>query len=272
MARLSIGRDDLLFYRHDPAASRSHCTFVFFNALTGTTDHWQTASEPLRQAGHGVLVWNYRGQPSTRFAEELHLGQQTIVDDALQLLDETKPVNPVFVGLSIGGLFAAWVVLTGSSCHSLVLLNTLRRDGPRLRWINDAVHQMAKIGGAELVRDIMTPLILNEDSLETLRADCLDETAGYQPLATGSGTLRLLSDARSADWGLPYESLKLPVLVVTGAHDRVFRDTVDIDRIIERIPNVQRLEFEDAGHMIPVEQPHRLADALLSFVSGISPG
>jgi hypothetical protein len=55
------------------------------------------------------------------------------------LLANVNPVNPILVGLSTGGLFAAQSYLAGAAADKLFLVNTLRRDGPRLKWIGDVL-------------------------------------------------------------------------------------------------------------------------------------
>ena len=92
-----------------------------------------------------------------------------------------------------------------------------------------------------------------------------------------SDTVRLISEdgrqlgimaiheALDVDWEIPYESLHLPVLVVTGLQDRVFLDLNDVDELFARLPNGRRVDMHDAGHLIPMERPEALAEALLDF-------
>lgn len=261
----TLDSDNALYYEYTPPKTPDASTFVFFNALTGDVAMWQNSVVPqLLSQGFGVLLYNMRGQANSPFSPELSLDQNIIVSDALALLETVAPPNPVFVGLSIGGIFAAWAAHGGAACKGIVLINTLRRDGPRLRWINDAVVRMSEVGGPMLMRDIMSPLIMNEGWLGENRDGCLGDDA-YEPLSKDSGTYNLLSSARSTNWDFPYETLTMPVLVITGKHDRVFRDPVDVEALYARLPNAKHIELDNAGHMVPVEQPQALADALLAF-------
>jgi pimeloyl-ACP methyl ester carboxylesterase len=264
MAQLTIDAANSLYYEYTEPDSAS-ATFVFFNPLTGDTGMWNASIVPaLHEAGFGTLVYNMRGQKDSPFESGITLDQNLIVDDAIRLLEAVKPINPVFVGLSIGGLYAANAALRGANCDKLVLINTLRRDGPRLQWINDAVVRMSEVGGPALMRDIMSPLIMNEGWLAENRSDCLG-SASYEPIDTDSGVYNLLSSARSSNWDVPYEQLTMPVLCITGKHDRVFRDPDDIASYLSRLPNATHLEFDNAGHMVPVEQPEAFLDALKQF-------
>jgi len=265
METLELGPDDRICYDYQKPESDSGAVFVFFNALTGDIAQWESGIAPLlRKAGHGTLAYNMRGQANSPFSPGTELNQKLIVDDAVRLIRHIAPPRPVFVGLSIGGLFAANAALAGIECAGLVLINTLRRDGPRLEWINSAVVRMAEVGGAELIRDLMSPLIMSEAWQADNRAACLGE-GGYQPIDRDSGTYNLLASARGSNWDIPYEQLTMPVLVVTGKHDRVFRDLDDIATLSARIPNLSQHEFDDAGHMVPVESPAKLAEAILKF-------
>ena len=76
-----------------------------------------------------------RGQADSPFSPELKLDMDLIVEDAFRLLTHVKPPRPILVGLSIGGLFAARTWLKGADAVGLVLINTLRKDGPRLKCL-----------------------------------------------------------------------------------------------------------------------------------------
>ena len=132
MSFLQLGPQSGLYYEHlqPPDAV---ATFVFFNALTGDTAAWEGAICPiLREAGYGTLTYNMRGQTDSPFSRDDELGEKQIVADAVKLLRTLSPARPIFVGLSIGGLFACRTLLSGIEAIGLVLINTLRQEGPRL--------------------------------------------------------------------------------------------------------------------------------------------
>jgi pimeloyl-ACP methyl ester carboxylesterase len=227
---------------------------------------WEDVIGPMvREKDHGTLVYNMRGQGHSRFSQGLTLDAYLIVEDAGRLLEQVKPVRPVFVGLSIGGLFAVEAWLSGAKALGIVLINTLRRNGPRLQWIGDALVRAVEVGGLDLFRDLYLPLLMNENWQAGNRLNFL-KPEPYEPLALDSGHYKLLAEAgRSANWEIPYESLELPVLVVTGLQDRVFLDLNDVDERFARLPDGRRVDMPDAGHLIPMERPEALAEALLDF-------
>ena len=272
MPVLEIGPGDALYYEFQSPETGSGCTFVFFNALTGDTSNWESVIGPsLRSAGHGTLAYNMRGQSKSPFAPGTRLNMELIVRDAAALLKELRPPRPILTGLSIGGLFAARAILEGTEAKGLVLVNTLRKDGPRLQWIGDALVRAAEVGGLDLFRDLFLPLLMNEDWLASQRSNFIKPGGGYTPLEPESGHYKLLSEAgREADWNIPYEDLKLPVLVVTGLQDHVFLEREAVAELFSRLPDAKRVDLPDAGHLIPAERPERLADLLISFAGEVA--
>ncbi|MGI9333382.1 MAG: alpha/beta fold hydrolase [Gammaproteobacteria bacterium] len=265
MAYIEISKTDGLCYEHDTLESEAGVTFVMFNALSADYSMWRaTVGDALAGAGHGLLLWNYRGQEGSPAAPDIALDAALITGDSLRVLNEAQPARPVFVGLSIGGLFAMRALLEGASASGLVLVNTLRRPGPRLAWVNDAVVRCAQVGGLDLMRDLYAPMIFNEEWLGQNRAEALLDTH-YSPLADDFGPLRMLRDCRSADWNVPYERIEPPVLVVSGLQDQMFLDLADVQKFVARIPRCERVDVPDAGHMVPLERPAAFADALLKF-------
>ncbi len=264
MPILKISERDTIFYIHHPVGDAAKPTFVFFNPLTGDTGNWEGGIAPaLREQGFGTLTFDYRGQTQSTFTPQTRLTSQGIVSDAVALLDEVKPANPILVGLSIGGLYAAQAYLAGAAADKLVLVNTLRRDGTRLKWIGDALVRAVEIGGLQLFRDLFLPLLMNEAWQSANRQSFLAKPAHYEPLDTRSGTYKLLAEAGpSANWDLPYEKLDLPTLVVTGLQDHVFLDMADVDALYARLPQAKRLDLPNAGHLIPGERPELLTRIL----------
>lgn len=261
MAVLSLDSQNALYYLHTPPARARAPTFVFVNALTGSTEHWEGVVAPaLREAGFGTLSYNFRGQAESRFAPGTALTPALILDDLRRLLDELAPARPVLVGLSIGGLFAAQAVLAGSAATGLVLLNTLREIGPRIAWVNDALPALAAHGGVELFLDALFPLLVNPEFAAGARANFLK--GGYRPMDPEHPHLNLMRHAPEADWALDWSALALPVLNITGLEDRVFLDREVVDRLCAALPDARREDWADCGHLIPVERPQRLAESL----------
>jgi 3-oxoadipate enol-lactonase len=264
MTKLQIAPGEALHYEYVAPADKAQ-TFVFVNALTGSTAMWTAEVCPRLQAeGYGTLAWNFRGQAETEFADGTALTPRLIVADLVRLMAELRPPAPILVGLSIGGLFAAQAYLAGAEAGGLVLVNTLRKPGQRLDWINRAMVELARIGGGRLVMTANMPSIASP-ALMARTWDTAFSGAAYEPPAATDGLYRLMAGSLESDWDFPYEELAVPVLVLTGEHDRLFRIDTDVAELKARIPNVEEKRYPQAGHLIPMEDPAGLVSDLLVF-------
>ncbi len=270
MDPLDLGEGAKLHFEYDaPADGRA--TFVFINAITGSTAQWQGVIGPaLRAEGFGTLAYNMRGQeksparPADDLTEALH------VADLKALLAHVGPPRVILTGLSIGGLFATKAYLEGAPAIGLVYLNTLRAPGLPLDWVNEAIFRAAALGGPPLILDLFLPMLVGPGHLAPMRASCLGDQ-GYQPLSADNGILRLLGGGRHADWAVDWGRIGVPVLNITGLRDRVFYNPVDVERISAQIPDIQRVALPDVGHLIPAEAPEELARLLIGFGARLTP-
>ena len=90
-------------------------------------------------------------------------------------------------------------------------------------------------------------------------------------MAADDGLMNLLRNSPATDWNAPWAKIAAPTLVITGVHDRVFRDPAVIDRLAASIRRHWREDWDDAGHMLPVERPERLVASLARFGRRVCP-
>lgn len=269
MSTLTVNEGNNLFYLYHAPQEQHLPTLVFVNALTGDTSSWENNVAPaLRQQGFGTLSYDLRGQKQSSFTEEMELTPDLIVDDLMLLLEKVSPQKPVLVGLSIGGIYAAHAVLNGARVSGLVLLNTLREIGPRIAWVNDAMPKMVSVGGIPLFLDMLFPLLVNQDFAESARDNFL--TGNYEPLPPDHGHVNLMRNAGLTQWDIDYSQLSLPTLVITGLQDRVFLDKNIVDKLFQQLPDAQSEEWENAGHLLPLERPEQLVDSLGRFALSLA--
>lgn len=270
MAVFEIGADDGLFYDHKPPSQDDGATFVFFNALTGDTGAWEAEIGPdLREAGHGTLVWNFRGQKDSPFSDPDVITAKGIVADSMKLIEAEAPRRPVYVGLSIGGLFAARVHLGGAPCEGLLFINTLRKAGPRLDWTNRAAHRAALVGGGRLIQDLMLQH-LTGPAWQAVNSDKFLKDEPYEPLDPDSGAARLLAAGIDAEWNIPYEKLTMPVTVLSGLQDHVFYNPGAVAELSKRLPNAEKIDINDIGHLVTMERPAAITRACLALADRLA--
>ena len=244
-------------------------TFVFLNSMGANTNVWEETLAPaLRAKGFGTLSFDYRGQGQTRFGRDATLTPDEIISDTGTVLARLAPKRPVLVGLSIGGLFGASALLAGAKADGLVLINTLRKQNAQVEWINTLEERLIGIGGMPLVLDVLRPVLSGVDQLEKLRASHLPEE-GYAPWPTDHPRRRLAEGVKQARWDIPWQDLALPVLVMTGMQDRLFRIQPDVDDLTARLPDARTVTYEDGGHSLQAEHPERFVADLARFAAAL---
>jgi 3-oxoadipate enol-lactonase len=224
--------------------------------------------EPLLADNRRVLAVDHRGTGS------LHdVPARTSIDelaaDALARIDEPVDV----VGLSMGGYIALTIALSRpETVRSLVLAGT-GAGGP------DRVPRPAHVAAAftealGLPYDKFTRVTLpyafrpgwaaaEPKQFEQVVAARLERPASY-------ATIEAHAEACYAFYaaGLEVERIEAPALVVHGTEDLI----VPVEngrRLAERLPNARYLELDGAGHNLPLEDPGRFAEIVLSFLERV---
>lgn len=264
MAYLQLDEETALHYCYHPPQESRH-TFVFVNSMSASSNSWEATIAPmLTGRGFGTLSFDYRGQGITRFGARATLTPTEIVSDVGRIVEGVNPLRPVLVGLSIGGVFAMQAILQGTPAKGLVLINTLRKASPMVDWIIELEGRLLELGGMALLMDVLKPMLASPQELERRRKDHLLPGA-YTPWPAEHPRHRLGAGVAEVDFDIPYEQLQLPTLVLSGAHDRLFRITADVDELTARLPSSSAVIFPDSGHALHDEHPERFVETLVEF-------
>ena len=180
VSNLDINKKNSLYFEYEEDKQNTYM-YVFVNALTGNTSAWNgVIGKRVRDAGHGYLTYNFRGQINSSFDESINLTSEIIISDLLKLIGHLNLKNIILCGLSIGGLYAAIASLEEIDVIGLVLINTLRKPSPRLDWINRAMVNAAKLGGSALIMDMRMPVITSPKFLDKVKINALN-FENYKP-------------------------------------------------------------------------------------------
>jgi len=108
------------------------------------------------------------------------------------------------------------------------------------------------------VEQVLAPDGLHPDDLEIVIADSLAGAAAAKeawPLMTSQ------EDITAA-----VKHIDVPVIVISGEHDRVDPPDVLRRELLSRIPQAQLHVLPKVGHLSPLEAPEDIADLIRAFV------
>jgi pimeloyl-ACP methyl ester carboxylesterase len=240
---------------------------LFLHGFPFTGALWDPVVERLG-GGWRCIVPDLRGMgrsPATAGA-----GMDDYADDLARLLDalgETRPV--VLIGMSMGGYVAfAFARRHPERVRALVLVATRAQadteEGAHGRL---ATADRVLREGSRVVADDMLGKLFAASAPEELRSRWHATMAATPPEGVAAA-LRAMA-VRPDSLGTLRE-LDRPVLVVMGEDDAIV-PVEDGRRMAEGARAGRLVTVPGAGHMVTVERPDAVADALRGFLDSLEP-
>jgi len=246
-----------LFYAHSRSRRSGAPTLLLIHGAGGNHLHWPP--ELRRLPGASVCALDLPGH-----GRSAGPARRTIADHAsavIGFLDTAHITRAVLVGHSMGGAIAQWIALTHPNrVGGLVLIGT----GARLRvapailngvltdfegtidFVNSCLWAQGAPG--ELIRRARR--ILAETSPEVMYGD-------YVACDTFDVMGRV-------------GEIATPTLVITGTADRLTPHKYGV-YLADHIPGARLFTVEGGGHMMVLEQPDVVGQAVAEFVSSLVP-
>ena len=241
-----------LFYTETPGPSETPA-LVLIHGAGGSRLHWP--SELRRMKGATVYTLDLPGHGRSD-----DMGCETILAHArvvATFLECVVARSATIVGHSMGGAIAQTLAIRGEThASALVLIGT----GARLRVAPAILHAIGE--DFESAVDLVTDYAWSPGAapaLKELGREALRET----------GPDVLLRDFRACD-GFDVigrlEEIRVPALVIVGCEDRL--TPVKYSRFLtERLRDARMVTIDRAGHMVMLEQPVRMAEAVRGFLA-----
>ncbi len=235
--------------------------------LHGVTAHawvWSAVAERLTAVGR-VVALDFRGFGDSQWSAEEAYGTDDLVSDLGALVSSLGSGPVDLVGASWGGLVAiAFAAANPGRVRRVALVDV----APSSNQAEDDVPPMAYdfAGHARVVEDDRAANPHAPDEMVHVIA-----AHGTRP-GEGGRLLRrrdpfflrrwpFRADDRWSELG----SLEMPVLVVRAADSFIPADVAE--RMAKEAKNATLVAIPDSGHVVPVENPSALADALVAFLS-----
>ena len=267
---------------------------VFVNGWTCSDAYWVKIAPAVLAAGYRAVFLDLRGHGESGLprrpgvaARELQaadVSAERLARDVLEVLDAARLDRAVLVGHSIGVQIvvetyrlapervAGLVAVAGTFENPVKTLLNL----PVLDQLFPIADAFARFVPLEVLRPVLrrvaTPT-LGRRAAATVGAagpkvTPQDMAAHMRHIGdlNFSVLIKMLAALRGhrSDTFLP--AITVPTLVLAGRHDLFTPPSVPA-RMAQQIPGAEIVWFEEAGHLLPVEEPEGVTRALLHFLA-----
>ncbi|MEU6405771.1 alpha/beta hydrolase [Streptomyces sp. NPDC046985] len=243
-------------YDHRPGTGP---TLVFLHYWGGSSRTWGLVVDRL--AGRDILTVDFRGwSRSSHLPGPYTLGR--LADDTLAVIADAGVTDYVLVGHSMGGKVAQLIAATRpAGLRGIVLVG----PGP--------AKPAAMI--TPEYRETLSHAYDSDESVAGARDHVLTATELPESIKSQIATdSRASADAGRTEWPLRgiaeditehTREISVPALVVAGENDRV--EPVDVlrDNLVPYLSEADFMVIPDTGHLIPLEAPAELVDAISAF-------
>ena len=238
-------------------------SLVFLHYWGGSAHSWRPVERELssefRCVAYDSRGWGRSrlGGPDTGFAIA------DLARDALSVIAALSPAEVILAGHSMGGKVAQLVASSRPPQLRGLVLVAPAPAAPAVEFDDDARRQLlANYDTPDSVRlgvDHVTYAPLSDE----LRAQIVTDSLAGSPAATSAWPMSAITEDVSAGVG----RIDVPTLVVGADHDPV--EPVDTlrDHVVAAIPGARLAVIPDSGHLIPLEQPKLLAQAITAFLA-----
>lgn len=247
------------------AGNRNNRTIVFAHPLLWGAEMFQSLISELAKDFHVVAV-DVHGHGDSGYRPSLTLDEMT--DDFYQLITKLELQNVAWFGYSIGGMLGMRLALAHpATIDSLILMATnVFLDEPEIKAQTRQLWELFRDGHRA---DIAEPALRfffakktyedNPALIETFRSKLIN----YQDV----GGMYEVAGAvfERDDIGDKIGAINIPTLVLAGSEDPS-ATVPEAEFIAAQIPNARLQVIEDTNHLLAVEKPREVLEAIRAFL------
>ncbi|QBI54914.1 alpha/beta fold hydrolase [Streptomonospora litoralis] len=234
---------------------------------------WGTVADRLIRGGHRVVLYDQRGHGGSGTGTE-PIAVDRLGRDLAAVLEAVGAERAVVVGHSGGG-FAALAHTSGGS-------ESAKRRVGGLVLVSTAAHDQDTPEGE--VRMMGSPLFSRALARPALGRRLLAQTMGKgadprllevhrQMFAATPAQVRAscFRCSRGMDLREPLASVAVPAVVLAGAQDRTIAPRLGA-AVAEALPEARFAESAGIGHMLPLEAPSAVVEAVSEVAAAVDGG
>ena len=239
-------------------------TLLFLHYWGGSARTWQAVASQL-STDFRCIAYDQRGWGESDAPEQGYsIGDLAL--DARHIIEALHVRRYVLVGHSMGGKIAQF--LAAKRPPGLAGLVLVAPATPTPQNIPEPARQaqLHAYDSRENALEAMAFLTAHPPSDRLGEQILADNFAARSPEAKLAWPTSLAYEDISGEVG----NIAVPTLILAGDQDR--QDPLEQHRreVLPRIPGAKIEVIRDSGHLIPIDQPHQLAEAIRAFVLALA--
>jgi pimeloyl-ACP methyl ester carboxylesterase len=244
---------------HVQQAGTEQPALVFLHYWGGSTRTWHPVIARLASAARCVAIdhrgWGSSSAPAHGYATA------DLADDALAVISALGLDDYIVVGHSMGGKVAQLLAArVPSGLRGLVLVAPAPA---RPAVVPDAVlaGMRAAYGSRESVIATLDGVLRHAPLDDALREQVVQDSLAGAQAAKEAWPAQTIGEDVSDGLG----RIDVPVLVLTGEHDRVEPAELMRSHVLAHIPGATLEVVPGSGHLMPLERPDELSTRIAAF-------
>lgn len=231
--------------------------FIFFPGMDGTGELLQTQLEGL-EAGFNIRCLSLPPDDLTDW--------EGLIVQTAQLIQTERQRNRnklvYLCGESFGGCLALQLAIHKPELFEYLILvnpatsfssqNWMGWGASITQWLPESVYQLCTFG--------LLPFLIIPERVSSHNRQALLRAMQSVTSQTAAWRLSLLSQFKIEDYS--FDHIKQPVLVIAGEADRILPSDAEAERLVNYLPNAQKVILPESGHACLLETEVKLPDIL----------
>jgi len=239
---------------------------VFSNSLATDLSMWDVEASHYADR-YRILRYDTRGHGKST-ASPAPYDLELLVSDAEKLLAQVGAVQPIFVGLSLGGMTALGLALKNPAPIRAIAVCAARADAPEgfgALW--DERIAIARSKGMSALVEATVSRWFTADLLAA-KPPFLPGVVRMIEETPVEGYVGCASSLKGLDYFRHLDRIKLPAIFIAGANDAA-APSAHMRAMSEKVAGARFVELSPAGHLVNLQQPEAFRAALDEFFDSL---
>lgn len=234
-------------------------TFVFLHFFGGSVNAWLQVIEHLKESFKCIAI-DLRGFGNSPSPEKT-LSVNDYAGDVIELIQYLNIDNYILIGHSMGGKIALAIAAKNVAGLASLILVAPSPPTPEPTTDGKTKEMIETFGNREAIKKLIKK-ITAKDLPKKLLEDTIKDHLRINRIAWDGWIL----NGSQEDISYLMPNIKIPIKVISGKKDLNF-STGFLKETFNKYPNLITFEeLKETGHLIPVEVPVELANAIKAFI------